>query len=155
MIVTEPFRGGEQFDNLISDFFRRARSVIGLTMCSVTSSEASSTVAPASNALLRLSTCSRVTPILPYSSAMAAVLAYLYKVDPEGAKRARYRYSCFDQFGENTQAYGYAVSLGLGSPANTRRSVNSLSCAVTQLSMRAAMAASPLTALGSMPVPRT
>jgi hypothetical protein len=99
MIVTEPFRGGEQFDNLISDFFRRARSVIGLTMCSVTSSEASSTVAPASNALLRLSTCSRVTPILPYSSAMAAVLAYLYKVDPEGAKRACYRYSCFDHCG--------------------------------------------------------
>jgi erythromycin esterase-like protein len=46
-------------------------------------------------------------------SSMAAVLAYLDKVDPEGAKRARYRYSCFDQFGENTQAYGYAASFGL------------------------------------------
>jgi erythromycin esterase-like protein len=46
-------------------------------------------------------------------SSMAAVLAYLEKVDPEGAKRARYRYSCFDQFGENTQAYGYAASFGL------------------------------------------
>jgi erythromycin esterase-like protein len=44
---------------------------------------------------------------------MAAVLAYLDKVDPEGAKRARYRYSCFDQFGEDTQAYGYAASFGL------------------------------------------
>ena len=48
-----------------------------------------------------------------FYSSMAAVLAYLDKVDPEGAKRARYRYSCFDQFGENTQAYGYAASLGL------------------------------------------
>jgi erythromycin esterase-like protein len=46
-------------------------------------------------------------------SSMAAVLAYLDKVDPEGAKRARYRYSCFDQLGENTQAYGYAASFGL------------------------------------------
>lgn len=46
-------------------------------------------------------------------SSMAAVLAYLDKVDPEGAKRARYRYSCFDQFGVNTQAYGYAASFGL------------------------------------------
>ncbi|CAN5438373.1 hypothetical protein BH20ACI3_BH20ACI3_19160 [soil metagenome] len=27
--------------------------------------------------------------------------------------RARYRYSCFDHFGENTQAYGYAASFGL------------------------------------------
>jgi erythromycin esterase-like protein len=37
----------------------------------------------------------------------------LDKVDPEGAKRARYRYSCFDQFGEDTQAYGYAAMFGL------------------------------------------
>jgi erythromycin esterase-like protein len=44
---------------------------------------------------------------------MAAVLAYLDKVDSEAAKRARYRYSCFDQFGENTQAYGYAASFSL------------------------------------------
>jgi erythromycin esterase-like protein len=44
---------------------------------------------------------------------MAAVLAYLDKVDSAAAKRARYRYSCFDQFGEDTQAYGYAASFGL------------------------------------------
>ena len=42
-----------------------------------------------------------------------AMLVYLDKVDPEGAKRARYRYSCFDQYGEDTQAYGYAASFGL------------------------------------------
>jgi erythromycin esterase-like protein len=44
---------------------------------------------------------------------IAAVLAYLDKVDSEAAQRARYRYSCFDQFGENTQAYGYAASFNL------------------------------------------
>ena len=39
-----------------------------------------------------------------------AVLAYLDRVDPEAARRARFRYSCFDHFGEDTQAYGYAAS---------------------------------------------
>ncbi len=42
-----------------------------------------------------------------------AVLAYLDKIDSEAAKRARYRYSCFEHFAEDTQAYGYAASLGL------------------------------------------
>ena len=42
-----------------------------------------------------------------------AVLGYLSKIDPEAQKRARYRYSCFEHFGENTQAYGYATSFGL------------------------------------------
>jgi erythromycin esterase-like protein len=46
-------------------------------------------------------------------TSIEAVLAYLEKVDAAGAKRARYRYSCFDQFGENTQAYGYAAAFGL------------------------------------------
>jgi erythromycin esterase-like protein len=46
-------------------------------------------------------------------SSIEAVLGYLAKVDPEAAKRARYRYSCFDHFGENTQAYGYAASFDL------------------------------------------
>jgi erythromycin esterase-like protein len=46
-------------------------------------------------------------------TSIEAILSYLDKVDPDGAKRARYRYSCFDQFGENTQAYGYAATLGL------------------------------------------
>ena len=43
------------------------------------------------------------------------VLSYLQKVDPEGARRARYRYACFDHFGEDVQAYGYATSFGLTS----------------------------------------
>jgi erythromycin esterase-like protein len=41
------------------------------------------------------------------------VLAYLGKVDPAAAERARYRYGCFEMFGEDPQAYGYASSLGL------------------------------------------
>jgi erythromycin esterase-like protein len=41
------------------------------------------------------------------------VIAFLEKVDPEAAQRARYRYSCFDHFGENSQAYGYAATMGL------------------------------------------
>lgn len=42
-----------------------------------------------------------------------AVLKYLEKIDPEGAKRARTRYSCFDHFGDDTQTYGYATGLGI------------------------------------------
>jgi erythromycin esterase-like protein len=42
-----------------------------------------------------------------------AVLAYLRKVDPDAAERARYRYGCFETFGEDPQAYGYASSFGL------------------------------------------
>ena len=40
------------------------------------------------------------------------VIRYLDKTDPEAARRARERYSCFDRFGEDPQAYGYAVSYG-------------------------------------------
>jgi len=29
------------------------------------------------------------------------------------ARKARYRYSCFEDFGEDTQAYGYAAGFGL------------------------------------------
>jgi erythromycin esterase-like protein len=42
-----------------------------------------------------------------------AVIGFLEQVDPEAAKRARYRYSCFEHFGEDTQAYGYAAEFGL------------------------------------------
>jgi erythromycin esterase-like protein len=40
-------------------------------------------------------------------TSMKAVLRYLEKVDPEAAKQARERYSCFDHFGEDTQVYGF------------------------------------------------
>jgi erythromycin esterase-like protein len=47
------------------------------------------------------------------ATSIEAVLAYLDRVDPAAAKRARYRYSCFDHFAEDTQAYGYAAAFGL------------------------------------------
>jgi erythromycin esterase-like protein len=46
-------------------------------------------------------------------TSIEAVLAYLGKVDPSAAERARHRYGCFEDFGEDTQAYGYAATLGL------------------------------------------
>ena len=45
---------------------------------------------------------------------MAAVVDYLAKVDPDAAERARHRYGCFDFYGDDPQAYGYAASLNLG-----------------------------------------
>jgi erythromycin esterase-like protein len=46
-------------------------------------------------------------------ASMDEVVRFLERVDPEAASRARYRYSCFDAFGEDTQAYGYAAEFGL------------------------------------------
>lgn len=46
-------------------------------------------------------------------ASMAAVLDYLDIVDPDAARRARHRYACFEQFGEDPQAYGYAATAGL------------------------------------------
>jgi erythromycin esterase-like protein len=46
-------------------------------------------------------------------ASMGAVLAYLDRADPDAARRARERYGCFDQFGEDPQKYGYVAGLGL------------------------------------------
>jgi erythromycin esterase-like protein/predicted phosphoribosyltransferase len=46
-------------------------------------------------------------------ASMKAVLRYLEKVDPEAAKRARERYSCFGHFGDDTQVYGLMTRLNL------------------------------------------
>jgi erythromycin esterase-like protein len=46
-------------------------------------------------------------------ASMKAVLQYLEKVDPEAAKLARERYSCFDHVGEDTQAYGLMTRVNL------------------------------------------
>jgi erythromycin esterase-like protein len=46
-------------------------------------------------------------------NSMEAVVKYLDRVDPEAAKRARYRYACFEHFGEDSQAYGHAASFDL------------------------------------------
>jgi erythromycin esterase-like protein len=46
-------------------------------------------------------------------TSIEAILNYLTRIDPEAAKRARYRYSCFEHFGDDTQAYGYAATFNL------------------------------------------
>jgi len=46
-------------------------------------------------------------------ASMGAVLDYLRVADPEAARRAQRRYACFDHFGEDTQAYGFAAGSGL------------------------------------------
>jgi len=48
-------------------------------------------------------------------ASIEGVLTYLRKVDPAAADRARDRYSCFDHYGEDAQAYGYAASRWLAS----------------------------------------
>jgi erythromycin esterase-like protein/predicted phosphoribosyltransferase len=46
---------------------------------------------------------------------VAEVIAYLERVDPEAAARARERYSCFDHNdAEDGQAYGFAAAYGAG-----------------------------------------
>ena len=42
-----------------------------------------------------------------------AILRYLDRIDPEAARRARDRYSCFERFGDDVQAYGYAAEAGM------------------------------------------
>jgi len=42
-----------------------------------------------------------------------SVIEYLNKVDPDAAKRARSRYSCFDHYGDDPQSYGMAAAFGM------------------------------------------
>jgi erythromycin esterase-like protein/predicted phosphoribosyltransferase len=58
-------------------------------------------------------------------ASMEAVLTYLDKIDPDAARRARARYSCFDQFGEEMQEYGYATAFGM-TPSCEREVVDQL-----------------------------
>jgi erythromycin esterase-like protein len=46
-------------------------------------------------------------------ASMNAVLRYVEGVDPDGAKRVKQHYACFDQFGEDTRFYGLVTSSGL------------------------------------------
>lgn len=46
-------------------------------------------------------------------TSMQAVVQYLESVDPEAARQARTRYSCFDHLAEDPQQYGYATTFGL------------------------------------------
>lgn len=45
-------------------------------------------------------------------TSIAAVLSYIDTYDPAAASLARERYACFDQFGDDAQAYGYATRFG-------------------------------------------
>jgi erythromycin esterase-like protein len=45
-------------------------------------------------------------------TSIEAVLGYLEQIDPGAARRARQRYACFEEFGRDSQAYGYAAGLG-------------------------------------------
>jgi len=45
-------------------------------------------------------------------ASIAEVIAYLERIDPPAAQRARERYACFEHFG-GEQSYGRAVSLGV------------------------------------------
>jgi erythromycin esterase-like protein len=45
-------------------------------------------------------------------SSIAAILSGLERLDPEAARRARERYSCFDHFRQDAETYGYATGLG-------------------------------------------
>jgi erythromycin esterase-like protein len=44
-------------------------------------------------------------------TSIEAVLNYLDRVDPKAARQARNRYGCLEDFGEDSQAYGYAASI--------------------------------------------
>ena len=46
-------------------------------------------------------------------ASMEAVLRYLEKVDPDAARNARNRYSCFDHFGRDAQVYGFLTGTGV------------------------------------------
>jgi erythromycin esterase-like protein/adenine/guanine phosphoribosyltransferase-like PRPP-binding protein len=58
-------------------------------------------------------------------ASMRAVLAYLDKVDPAGARQARLRYGCFDRFTGEPQDYGYAAESGMA-PSCERDAIEQL-----------------------------
>ncbi len=47
-------------------------------------------------------------------TSIRSVLDYLKKTDPEEAKRARARYSCFEHFGKDAHAYAHAANSSFG-----------------------------------------
>jgi len=49
-------------------------------------------------------------------ASIRSVLSYLERVDDDSYARAKYRYSCFDHLGDDSQAYGYATAADLAEP---------------------------------------
>lgn len=72
-----------------------------------------------------------------FHSSSRAVLNYLDRVDPEAARRARFRYGCFEQFGEDIQAYGYAATFGM-----SKKCEDEVVAQLVEMSRRAAELAS-------------
>jgi len=60
------------------------------------------------------------------------VLRYLDEVDPVAAEETRRRYACFDHYGEDSQHYGYAASVGLSASCQ-----QGVSAALQELQQRA------------------
>jgi erythromycin esterase-like protein len=73
-------------------------------------------------------------------TSIEAVVGYLDKVDPEAARRARERYACLEQFGRDSERYGYATGLGLAEPCEDEVASSS-SCNTARPSTRAATVA--------------
>lgn len=71
-------------------------------------------------------------------ASIAAVLAYLAKVDPAAARRARKHYACFDHFGAHIQSYGLAASLGVAASCE-----EGVVRALTELRLRVAEQSQP------------
>jgi erythromycin esterase-like protein len=46
-------------------------------------------------------------------ASIEAVVAYLERIDPDAARRARMRYECFEHFGEDPQRYGMSTAYGI------------------------------------------
>ena len=53
-------------------------------------------------------------------TSIEAVLGYLDRVDPDAAARARQRYACFEDFQQDSQAYGYAAAIGAAEPCEEK-----------------------------------
>ncbi|HVD00075.1 MAG TPA: erythromycin esterase family protein [Candidatus Dormibacteraeota bacterium] len=51
--------------------------------------------------------------------AIDEILAYLARVDPAAAERARERFACFDHYDGDAQRYGYAAAFGAGESCET------------------------------------
>ncbi len=47
---------------------------------------------------------------------MQEVVEHLRVIDPEAARRAQERYACFDDYGDDPQAYGHVAALELSAP---------------------------------------
>jgi erythromycin esterase-like protein/predicted phosphoribosyltransferase len=50
---------------------------------------------------------------------ISEIIAYLEKVDPTAAERARERYACFDHYAGDAQRYGMAAAFGAGDSCET------------------------------------